>query len=405
MPELKKPTPNIFYLMKSPIYFITSLLLVSSINTAYSQNDTRHTTSQVIQRMSEALEVYDPCHYKAQMRFKEMGGDTFEIRKFSISYKSNPANPLYGYDWEIMEVVDSGYAYTWMVLPKGVYVIFEGSKGIGQLALPRQIDLGSYPEYIRSSFVLREVVLPFTEVSPKEIVLSDAGKDYTLSLQMNDMATRQLTISKDTYLPVQSISTINGDGFDYVQITEINFYFDEPLTTLPDTAFSVDHYLSIGYTLVHNEEPESSALAETDTVSAEGAELLLHYPFVTEAGDTTFLHTYKAGYILLDFWFSSCMPCLQALPLVNQMAEVHAKDDLLVIGINCFDKGIRSNVAAKLRAKNITIPLLFGDRDLVRALGITAFPTYLLITPERKLEFIAGGAEEVKVKLDLIFGK
>jgi hypothetical protein len=53
-------------------------------------------------------------------------------------------NPLYGYNWEISEKVDSDYAYIWMISPENLYVIFEGNKGIGFQSLPKTIDLGSY---------------------------------------------------------------------------------------------------------------------------------------------------------------------------------------------------------------------------------------------------------------------
>ena len=72
--------------MKPLVFIITSLVAIFFINSAYTQNDLPDNVTRVIQQMTNALTVYDPCHYKAQMRFKKMGGDTFEIRNFSISY-------------------------------------------------------------------------------------------------------------------------------------------------------------------------------------------------------------------------------------------------------------------------------------------------------------------------------
>jgi thiol-disulfide isomerase/thioredoxin len=360
---------------------------------------------KVIQHMTDAVDAYDPCNYNAQMRFKEMGGDTFETRNFSISYKSNTANPLYGYDWEITEERHSGYEFTHMVLPNAIYVIYEGTKIIGKGNLPQKIDLASFTEYIRSSFVLREVISPFVSVSPVEIGLMDSGKYYYLTRQMNEMATRRLSVTKDTYLPIQSINTIRDIDFNFAQITEINFFHDEHKRGLPDTAFSPDHYVTLGYTLKLNEDAESSKETEMNTISPESREFLLNYRFVTETGDTTSLRSSKAGYILLDFWYASCMPCLQALPMINQLAEDYADEGMAAMGINCSDKGIRANVATKLRAKNITIPLLFGSRDLIQSLKITSFPSYILITPDRHVVFIEGYIDDVKKVLNLIFEK
>lgn len=101
------------------------------INSAYTQNDSLSSASQVIEHVTDVLDAHEIFHYKAQERFKEFGSDIFKIRNFSISYKTNTGNPLYGYDWEIAEEMDSGYTYTIMAMPGGIYGIFDGTKIIG----------------------------------------------------------------------------------------------------------------------------------------------------------------------------------------------------------------------------------------------------------------------------------
>lgn len=386
-----------------PSCFYSAVIIMFGINTVYAQSDSLQRTLRVMQHLKEAVSEYDPCHYKAQMRFKEMGGDTFEIRNFDISYRSNASNPLYGYDWEIAEEVAGGYTYTFMILPEEIYAIFEGNKGIGKSQLPQTLDQGSYTEYIRSFFILNEVYSPFFNVPSDEIVFRQDGDYFHLTRQMNDHSTRELLVTRDTYLPVQSISMIRDEQFDFAQITEINFYTDEHIKSLPDTAFTIDHYLSLGYTL--HQKGESAEAIVIPTVAPDYQELLLYYPLVTAAGDTTSLMASEAGYILLDFWYASCAPCLQAMPEVNKFQELYAKDGLQVIGINCFDKDISNNLAKRFKEKSITMPLYFASRDLVDGLGINSFPSYILITPDRHIQFINGYVEDVRKALSGIFDK
>ena len=87
------------------------------------------------------------------------------------------------------------------------------------------------------------------------------------------------------------------------------------------------------------------------------------------------------------------------------MAKEYADEGLTVMGINCIDKGISASLAAKLRAKNITIPLLFGGRDLLQSLKMNTFPTYVLITPDRRVEIIWGSVEDLKSVVGDLFGK
>ena len=391
--------------MRLAIFRIASIFTFSFPGFVSAQNNAVLSTSKVIQQMTDSLAAHSAYHYKAQMRFKEMGGDTFETRNFNISYKSDMSNPLYGYNWEISEKVDSGYAYIWMILPENLYVIFEGNKGIGYQSLPKTIDLGSYLEFLRSSFILEEVVSPFVNVLPDAIMIRDSADNYYLTQQMSELATRQLVLSKKSYLPIRSTITIGESDFQLVQIEEYNFSYDNQIWTLPDTAFSPEHYLSLGYTIHGNDETETPEEEEVKTLSLGNIDFLLHYPLVTETGDTISIAYYKAGYILLDFWYASCEPCLRALPEINQLAKDYADAGLTVMGINCIDKGISASLAAKLRAKNITIPLLFGSRGLLQSLKMNVFPTYVLITPDRRVEILRGGVEEVKSVLETVFEK
>ncbi len=292
-----------------------------------------------------------------------------------------------------------------MALPDAWYVIFDGNKTMGRQDLPEKLQPGAYSEYLRGSFILHEVLSPFTDITPGDMTVLDSGNYFYLTLPGTDPDSRQLKVDKDSYLPVQAVTTYKDKELDLAQIQEVSFYYDVPVDILPDPAFTPDHYLSLGYTLTNHKEGDTAGLEEADTLSSAQTELLLHYPFITAEGDTIALANYTAGYIVLDFWYSSCEPCLKALPVINQLAEDYATADLRVIGINGFNMHIRASLTSKLRAKNITIPLLYGSQDLIQTLGIRAFPTYILITPDRQVQIIPGSAHDVRKIVQKIFDR
>src|SRR5690606_26165661 len=143
---------------------------------------------------------------------------------------------------------------------------------------------------------------------------------------------------------------------------EVYFNFNEDFNALPATAFSIERYLTAGYEhIVHAPDTSAKSVQISDdySITLENQDLLLNYPFILPEGDTTIIKTKSGKYILLDFWYASCRPCLQALPKLNSLAEQYAENGLVVLGINCFDKGIKENLALKMRDKGIHIPLLF----------------------------------------------
>lgn len=100
--------------------------------------------------------------------------------------------------------------------------------------------------------------------------------------------------------------------------------------------------------------------------------LLLHYPFVTATGDTMSIASLKNGYLVLDFWYASCEPCLRALPVANQLAEDYADKELQLIGINCFNKDIRENVVKDCLIKILRYPYSLARRTLLMLYTSTA---------------------------------
>jgi len=99
-------------------------------------------------------------------------------------------------------------------------------------------------------------------------------------------------------------------------------------------------------------------------------------------GDSIQLNDFKGKYILLDFWFVNCPPCMRGIPKVNAILEKFKDKNLVVIGINPFDKmDIIQDVAQKREMKYIICQSPKGFDNLFK---VPYFPTYLLVAPDQK---------------------
>ena len=94
----------------------------------------------------------------------------------------------------------------------------------------------------------------------------------------------------------------------------------------------------------------------------------------------------KGKVVLIDFWGVWCGPCRRAIPHLKELAEKHANDDLVVIGIhtdNDADKG-----PDYVRDEAIRYPVAFDtNNEVIARFHVDSYPDYYLIDRSGKLRF------------------
>jgi hypothetical protein len=389
--------------MNCRFFLAIAIVMIMVLIRTYSQAAFTLNGEQISQQIGQRWSAMHDRHYQAEWRFKEMGGDTFEIRNFIISHRANLNNPLYGYDWEITEVLSSGFKYTFLILPDAYYVIYEGTKRMARYRLPEKINMGSLMEYLRSYLILEEVIYPFINSTTTVV---DSNNLFYLNVRTQEWATRQLIVNKETSLPVQSLSTIRNEELNLTQLEEVNFKFSTDSNNFPESTFDHEYYVSQGYTLkIVEDKVDTTSTIRRKTLSGEQRQILLHHPFLSASGDSVILVDIKARYILIDFWYASCLPCLNAIPELNRLDKYYSDMGFQVVGLNCIDSGNMKSVTSKLREKGINFPLFFSAKNLLGLLDINSFPSYFLITPDRNIEVINGGIKAVRERLIELFKK
>jgi thiol-disulfide isomerase/thioredoxin len=88
--------------------------------------------------------------------------------------------------------------------------------------------------------------------------------------------------------------------------------------------------------------------------------------------------------ILLDFWYSTCPPCLRALPEVNQLASVYSASGLEVIGVACEQSGTveeQANAVSRIAQKNrLKYGVYLDANESARQLfKVKSYPTMILL--------------------------
>jgi thiol-disulfide isomerase/thioredoxin len=106
------------------------------------------------------------------------------------------------------------------------------------------------------------------------------------------------------------------------------------------------------------------------------------------------LSEWNGKLLLVNFWASWCVPCLNEIPLLIEAQKAHGARGFQVVGL-AMDT--REQVQAMQKRLGINYPLLLGQAnvmDAMDALGdpLGAFPFSVLIGPDgRILARVAGG--------------
>lgn len=113
---------------------------------------------------------------------------------------------------------------------------------------------------------------------------------------------------------------------------------------------------------------------------------------------------YKGKWVLIDFWGTWCVPCVQELPqfqkFYNELAKTNP-DNIVVFTVACHEAS-EASVQAFRQKLAYTFPVVMGTDQLIKQFRVGEYPTKVLITPEgnrMKIPFGTAWTERVKTYL------
>lgn len=102
------------------------------------------------------------------------------------------------------------------------------------------------------------------------------------------------------------------------------------------------------------------------------------FTLMSTDGETVRLSDLRGRPVIVNFWASWCVPCIEEFPLLRDAAERHAEDDLAIVGV-VFDDGPET-ASAFMEEHGGTWPaLLDPDASVASAYAVFGPPeTYFI---------------------------
>ncbi len=95
-------------------------------------------------------------------------------------------------------------------------------------------------------------------------------------------------------------------------------------------------------------------------------------------GTTRSLAQFKDSIVLLDFRYTTCAPCIRAIPMLERINEKFRGRGVVVLGVNCFDSE-KTDPAGFLRRRGATYATLVQGQDIARLYNVSGYPTLYII--------------------------
>jgi thiol-disulfide isomerase/thioredoxin len=365
--------------MKLCIFLLGSLYLIPT----YSQSTSQINKSfeVIIQKYNEQVKERDYYSFSATLSSKLNHQKDFTHKTFKVSAKYNPIDKLYGYDWLIREYDERGDIemiykedYSFLVFHKVNNIILKSVEG--------QRGNLNYSEGKRWQLLADELL---HGISLRKDIKLNSGlsttKHWFIEVPINEFETKYVWIDKISYLPTKIKHERTQGSFNQILITTIDKWHNE---VVQDSLFDLQsRYPDYKLIIPDHQKPEITSL-ELE-ISDKQIKKMLNWPIWDHNFDTTSISKQEGKLFLIDFWFTSCAPCLAKIPVLNELHKKYESLGLKVIGLNPYDGENAPYVNQKLLEAGGNYPNFFSERTLSNFLGIRAFPSIILLNEKKEL--------------------
>ncbi|WP_158542169.1 peroxiredoxin family protein [Pedobacter chinensis] len=108
------------------------------------------------------------------------------------------------------------------------------------------------------------------------------------------------------------------------------------------------------------------------------------------------LKALRGKIIVLNFWFTSCVPCIQEMPELNKLVQAYANKDIVFLALT-FNSA--EQVKAFLEKRTFSYTVLPDSGDTDKKYAINSWPTSMVIDKEGNIKLIIQSSPKIQEEL------
>lgn len=85
---------------------------------------------------------------------------------------------------------------------------------------------------------------------------------------------------------------------------------------------------------------------------------------------------------LINFWFTNCQPCLDEIPILNEISDELDSEDINFVAITFQDK---EEINKFLKSNKFNFTQIINSRDIIETLGIKFYPKTIILDQEMNI--------------------
>lgn len=228
----------------------------------------------------------------------------------------------------------------------------------------------------------------------------DSGKDNQNRVRF--ISTTKVCIDRITYLPVsEEIITVSNGNTQYSLYKLISYKHLEktaykPILKTSDSLISIIKGYVDADSLKKTRKDQYVKLKVGDSIDLFKASLF--------GGGDIDMSLYKDSLVILDFYYTTCAPCIAAVPELNSLYSLYHSRGLHLFGVNGFETDWE-NVPLYIQDRKVLYPMIKTTKQTVYNYGVTGFPRLFVIKNGVVVKIYYGFAKGMDKELGILIEK